>query len=161
MKIKNKMKANTLMKWLTIAFFAMVIFNLGNNYLKKSNSESMAGFSEMLKKSNAMDSIRQNISNLQRDLPQKFTNGNSLDEIKFDEKSKQVVYSFTYENLDSSSEAEISNFENKLNQEAIVFWKDLESKYAFIDSDVSIKYLVFDKNKKEVFNFIITPQDMK
>ena len=85
------MKTNTVMKWLTIAFFAMVIFNLGNNYLKKSNSESMAGFSEMLKKSNAMDSIRQNISNLQRDLPQKFTNGNSLDEIKFDEKSKQVT----------------------------------------------------------------------
>lgn len=155
------MKTNTVMKWLTIAFFAMVIFNLGNNYLKKSNSESMVGLSEMLKKSNAMDSIRQNISDLQMDLPQKFTNGNSLDEIKFDEKNKQVIYYFTYENLDSSSEAEISNFKNKLNQEAIVFWKNLESKYAFIDADVSTKYLIFDKDKKEVFNFIITPQNMK
>lgn len=161
MKIKNKMKTNTLMKWLTIAFFAMVIFNLGNNYLKKSNSESMVGFSEMLKKSNAMDSIRQNISDLQRDLPQKFTNGNSLDEIKFDEKNKQVVYSFTYDNLDSSSKAEISNFQIEMNQQMINFWKNNESKFAFVDAGVSNKYLIFDKNKKEVFNFMIKPEDMK
>lgn len=155
------MKKSSVMKWLGIAFFVLVIYNIANSYLKKSNAESAVVLKEMLVRSYAIDSIRQTTSDIHRGLPQKFTNGNSLDEIKFDEKNKQVLYYFTYENLDSSSKAEISNIQIEMNQQTINFWKNNESKYAFINARVSNKYLIFDKTKKEVFNFTVKPEDMQ
>ena len=149
-------------KWVIIGIIVAVIFG-GYMYIQGTliQREREENVSKLVGEPLELDYIKGAAKIMKSKLPIVSEDGFILYDIQFDEMNREFTFFQQNKNIGNLTETEINDYQSNLKVDKKTIAKNSKNKDAFVEADVTIRYRVFDKNLNEVFNFIITPQDMK
>lgn len=147
-------------KWALIAILILAAM-FGYHYLNQKKAEDSVWIEKTVQKNLAEESVKLAAQSYQSKLPIMVDDGLKLIVVEYDEKNKEMVYSYKDSYISKFSVQQIKDYEKEWKSRQIDIGKKSQNKDAFIDGKISSRYMIFDEANNLRINILVTPEEIR
>lgn len=147
-------------KWALIAILILAAM-FGYHYLNQKKAEDSVWIEKTVQKNLAEESVKLAAQSYQSKLPITVDDGLKLIVVEYDEKNKEMVYSYKDSYISKFSVQQIKDYEKEWKSRQIDIGKKSQNKDAFIDGKISSRYMIFDEANNLRINILVTPEEIR